>query len=133
MWRIEFTSAKFCPYLPEESQGNPGVYGFELAHWLSVELMRRKVVTSYPVGEDWGWLIEFLDGDLELTIGCSSQAEEGDGYNGKPIQWGIFIRPPGGFFRKPKGAAVDGPIRFLAEHILTVLKEAGIEVTQVEG
>lgn len=130
MWQIEFTSAKFHPYLPEECQGNPGVYGFELAHWLSVELMRKKVVTTYPLGEDWGWLIEFFDGDLEITIGCSSQAEEGDGYNGKPIQWGIFIRPHGGLFKKPKGPVVDAAIKFLAEHILAVLKEAGIEVTQ---
>ena len=31
MWAIEFTSDKFRPYLPEDSQVNPGVYGFELA------------------------------------------------------------------------------------------------------
>lgn len=92
--------------------------------------MRKKVVTTYPLGEDWGWLIEFFDGDLEITIGCSSQAEEGDGYSGKPIQWGIFIRPRGSLFKKPKGPAVDAAIKFLADHILAVLKEAGIEVTQ---
>lgn len=131
MWRIEFTSAMFRPYLPEESQGNPGVYGFELAQWLSVQLMNRNVVTSYPVGEDWGWLIEYLNEEIELTIGCSSQAEEGDGYTGEPIQWSAFIRSSGGLFKK-KGPATDAAVRFLSEHILAVLKEAGIEVTHLD-
>lgn len=57
MWRIEFSSAEFLPYLPEQAQANPGVYGFELAQWLSRALAERGVVTSYPIGEDWGWLI----------------------------------------------------------------------------
>jgi len=37
MWRMEFFSDRFAPYLPEEAQQNPGAYGFELAHWLSIE------------------------------------------------------------------------------------------------
>jgi hypothetical protein len=53
MWTVEFSSAKFLPYLPEDCQPNPGAYGFELALWLSQELAKRQIYTSYPVGEDW--------------------------------------------------------------------------------
>lgn len=58
MPEIEFTSAQFLPYLPEDAQVNPGAYGFELAQWLSQALSRCGIVTSYPVSEDWGWLLE---------------------------------------------------------------------------
>lgn len=51
MWQIEFTSAEFLPRLPESCQGNPGVYGFELAWWLAQALAEQGIVTSYPLGE----------------------------------------------------------------------------------
>jgi hypothetical protein len=133
MWQIEFTTVQFRPYLPEDSQTNPGVYGFELAHWLSMELMKRKVVTSYPLGEDWGWFIEYLDGETELMICCSSQADPGDGYTGEPIQWSIFIRAPGGFFRKRGGPRVDAAVVSVSRHIVAALRDAGIEPHQVEA
>jgi hypothetical protein len=50
-----FVSDQFVPFLPEESQVNPEVYGAELAWWLASELARRNVFTSYPEYEDWGW------------------------------------------------------------------------------
>jgi hypothetical protein len=35
------------------------------------------------VREDWGWLIEFIDGNgVEVAIGCVSDAAGGDGYQG---------------------------------------------------
>ena len=46
MWRIEFSSDKFMPYLPESAQQNPGAYGFELAHWLSMQLATRGIATN---------------------------------------------------------------------------------------
>jgi len=133
MWQIEFTTEKFCPYLPEESQANPGVYGFELAHWLSVELMKRKLVTSYPLGEDWGWFIEYIEGNIELMICCSSHAESGEGYTGHPIQWGVFIRASGWLFKKRKGPQVEAAVASLSQHVVAALEDAGIEVRQVEA
>src|SRR5690606_27273095 len=65
MWRIEFISSEFRPYLPEQCQANPGVYGFELAQWLSMALAEQGLATSYPLGEDWGWFIEYLDDERE--------------------------------------------------------------------
>ena len=133
MWQVEFTTAQFRPYLPEDSQANPGVYGFELAHWLSVELMERGVVTSYPLGEDWGWFIERLDGEVELMICCSSQAEAGEGYTGEPIPWTVFIRAPGGLFKKRRGPRLEAAVASLAQSVVTALEEAGIEVRRVEA
>jgi hypothetical protein len=132
-WQIEFVTDKFCPYLPEESQSNPGVYGFELAHWLSVELMKRKIVTGYPLGEDWGWFIEYLDGETELMVCCASQTEEGEGYGGKPVQWSIYIRAPGGLFKRRKGTELELAITKVSENIVAALKAAGIEPRQVDA
>lgn len=109
MWDVELHTDAFRPYLPEEAQVNPGVYGFELASWLSRELARAGVATSYPTSEDWGWLIEHKTDGSACMIGCASVADSGEGYLGRPIQWRIFIEPArtgGGWFGK-KGAAVD--------------------------
>ncbi len=132
MWRIEFSSSEFLPYLPEESQANPGVYGYELAHWLSRALAERGVVTGYPLGEDWGWLIEYIEGDLEVTIGCSSMAKEGEGYNDQPIAWSVFVRPHPSikrFFGRRQEVAIPA---FLTAAIESVLAEKSIEVRHVE-
>ncbi len=132
MWRVEFSSAEFLPYLPEDAQGNPGVYGFELAHWLSRTLAERGITTSYPLGEDWGWFIEYLDGELEVMIGCSSMADEGEGYSGKPIAWSIFVKPHRSvksfFGRREEGATPAN----LTAAIEAALATKGIEVRHAE-
>lgn len=132
MWRIEFESDKFLPFLPEEAQGNPGVYGFELATWLSKSLAQRGVTTTYPLGEDWGWLLEYFLGDLEVAIGCSSVCGEGEGYAGTPIAWSIFVDPRTSLKQKLKGVSGDEAQKELAGHILAVLEREGIKWTTVE-
>src|SRR5687767_7728831 len=70
---VEFRSQRFSPILPEDSQVNPHVYGAELAYWLCAELASRGVVTSYPVAEDWGWLIEYsADTGSEFAVHCGN-------------------------------------------------------------
>lgn len=132
MWRIEFESDKFLPFLPEESQGNPGVYGFELATWLSKSLVHRGVITTYPLGEDWGWLLEYFQDDLEVVLGCSSVCGEGDGYSGKSISWSIFVDPRTSLKQKLKGVSGDTVETQLAEHVLAVLEAEGIQWSVVE-
>jgi hypothetical protein len=69
-----FKSEHFAPVLPEDCQVNPGVYGAELAFWLSAELARSGIATSYPNSEDWGWFIEFLpDSGSEFAIHCGNE------------------------------------------------------------
>jgi hypothetical protein len=132
MWRIEFDSDKFLPFLPEESQGSPGVYGFELATWLAEALAKRGVVTTYPLGEDWGWLLEYFQGELEVAIGCSSVCGEDEGYRGKPITWSIFIDPRTSLKQKLKGISGDSIEKELAAHITAALGMLGARHRVVE-
>jgi hypothetical protein len=127
MVRIEFDSAKFLPFLPEESQANPGAYGFELALWLAQQLMQAGMTTSYPIGEDWGWLIEHIEGEGEFMIGCGSQAEEGEGYKGKPIAWYIFVKQNLSLKQRFHTGAQPEMFERLLRSIQAALLAAGIE------
>jgi hypothetical protein len=133
MWRIDFSSEKFAPYLPEEAQQNPGAYGFELAHWLSLQLAKRGIITGYPLGEDWGWFIEHLVGETEIMIGCSSEASEGDGYTGKPIAWRVFVRQSRSLGQRLKGTKPSPKVEELARAIAAVLEVEGIGVELTEA
>jgi len=126
MLSIEFESAKFLPYLPESSQANPGAYGFELALWLSQALMRAGIVTSYPLGEDWGWFIEYLAGEAEFMIGCGSRADAGEGYTGQPIAWHVFIKQQLSLRQRLTGGAAPQVVATLAQAIQTALAAEGI-------
>lgn len=133
MWRIEFTTDNFLPYLPEECQSNPGAYGFQLAHWLSQRLVTRGVVTGYPLGEDWGWFIEYLDGETEITIGCNSEAAEGDGYKNQPIHWRVFVRQPLSLKQRLKGTGSPAKLREIADTVAQLLRAEGITVNVSEA
>lgn len=127
MWRIEFSSNKFLPFLPEEAQSNPGVYGFELASWMSQALARKGVITTYPLQEDWGWLIEHVRDEFEVIVGCSSVCGEGDGYESTAIGWSIFVDPRKTLKQKLKGTAIDAMVRELSDHITGVLDAEGLK------
>jgi len=129
MWAIEFSSDRFRPYLPEDAQVNPGVYGFELAAWLSQALMKTGLATSYPISEDWGWFLEYsLGPKSELMISCSSQSDPGEGAGGQPIDWHIFLRGR----KKPSPQDLEGVARIGAA-IVSALAAEGIAVRQVEA
>jgi hypothetical protein len=73
----EFTSDKFVPVLPDESQVNPGVFGAELAFWLCTQLAANGVVTSYPQSEDWGWYLDYsTESGAEFAIHCGNVADD---------------------------------------------------------
>lgn len=127
MWRIEFESDKFLPFLPEGAQANPGVYGFELATWVAQELMGRGLVTSYPLGEDWGWLLEYFEDELAVIIGCSSVSGEGDGYQGNAVTWSIFIDPRRSLKQKLQGTSTEAVMSKLQGAIHAALDGHGIE------
>lgn len=127
MKNFDFLTSKFAPYLPEDCQANPGVYGFELALWLSQKLMQAGVVTSYPLGEDWGWLIEHVDGDAEFMIGCSSHAEENEGYQGRSLSWHVFIKQHLSIKQRLRGEEHQEVLHKLSRAISTALRSEGIE------
>jgi hypothetical protein len=81
-----FRSDRFAPFLPEDSQVNPEVYGAELAWWLSAELARRGVATSYPESEDWGWYIEYITATgSEFAVLCGN-------VTGTRDRWALALR-----------------------------------------
>ncbi len=134
MWAIEFSSDKFRPYLPEDSQVNPGVYGFELATWLSKTLAEQGVVTSYPNSEDWGWFIEyFSDADEELMIACASQSEAGEGAGSQPLDWHMFIRQRRKPNKKKAAPGAPGATKLVGDAIVSALSSEGIAIRQVES
>lgn len=133
MSRIEFSSTQFLPYLPESCQVKPGVYGFELACWLSRTLTKSGFATRYPSSEDGGWYIEYLEGEAEIMIGCGCQVEEGDGYKGEPVVWHIFVLQNLSLQQCLKGVEVPDLDLQLTNVILSALRSEGIEPTLKEG
>jgi hypothetical protein len=131
MWRIEFSTDKFLPILPEQCQTNPGVYGFELALWLAHRLFAEGIVTSYPQPEDWGWFIEYTDPDeTEIQIGCSSVASEGQGYAKKAIEWSVFVKPYTSLRERFKGVTHSEKAQKIGSSIAELLKAEGLSPRQ---
>ena len=49
MSMLVFQSDRFRPYLPDDCQVNPNVLGFELADWLSRDMITLNKPTHYEV------------------------------------------------------------------------------------
>jgi hypothetical protein len=99
---VEFDSVLFTPYLPDDSQVNPRVYGAELAFWLSGKLAECGVVTLYPNFEDWGWLLEYsAEADDEFWLCCGNR-------DGAPDKWQCFLKPSAkSFFGRNKASLAN--------------------------
>lgn len=117
---LVFQSDRFRPYLPDDCQVNPNVLGFELAEWLSRQLAARGTITSYPISEDWGWLLERELDNGDYMICCSGEAEN-DGF-----EWRVYVTPVRRMFKGPKQ---DRSEEILA-HVRAVLAAEGIVVTE---
>lgn len=115
-----FRSDRFVPFLPEECQVNPEVYGAELAWWLSAELARRGVVTSYPEYEDWGWYIEFITTTgSEFAVLCGN-------VTGCMDRWTLALR------RHAKGIfGRDKPSYSEAAQLVSAIREALPSVARI--
>ena len=80
-----FRSGRFKPILPDTCQVNPRRYGAELAFWLAGKLAQQGVVTSYPVAEDWGWMLSFDAGQgVVFHILCGN-------IDGSDEHWGLSL------------------------------------------
>lgn len=84
---VEFESNLFTPYLPEESQVHSKIYGAELAYWLSSQLSKLGIVTSYPANEAWGWFIEYVTENGDAFWLCCSNV------SGQKNKWKCFLEP----------------------------------------
>jgi len=113
---VDFESKMFAPFLPDEAQVNPGVYGAELAFWLSRQLAKRGKLTSYPACEDWGWFIEYsAEDDYEYWLCCANR-------EGAQDKWRCYLQPKAkGLFGRSK-APIEGA-RGLLQSLRDVLRE----------
>lgn len=117
---VDFESSMFAPYLPEDAQVNPGVYGAELASWLSRQLAERGMPTSYPQSEDWGWFIEYRTEDEEEYWLCCANRD------GARDKWRCYLEPKAkGFFGRHKAPAESARLLMLALRDL-LAQEQGI-------
>jgi hypothetical protein len=108
---VDFDSPLFTPYLPDECQLNPTVYGAELAFWLSRKLAEQGVITSYPFFEDWGWFIEYIGAhDDEYWLCCANRGDAKD-------QWRCLLDPKAKNFFGRHSASLEN-----AAPLLTALK-----------
>lgn len=124
MWHIEFKSDRFQPFLPESSQINGGVYGFELALWLAQELSAEGVFTSYPVSEDWGWFIEYMHEGRSVLIGCNGEAAApGE----KPSRWRIYVQAQLSMSQRLRGERADEALEIVRRAIQSLLAREGID------
>jgi hypothetical protein len=117
---VDFESRMFCPYLPDEAQINPGVYGAELAFWLSQQLAQRGVPTSYPLFEDWGWFIEYsTENDYEYWLCCANRDRTQD-------KWRCYLEPKAKSLFGRNKAPVEGAWPLIRALHALLAEEPGI-------
>jgi hypothetical protein len=110
------SSQTFSPFLPEQAQVNPNVYGAELAFWVSRQLAQRGTPTSYPQCEDWGWFIEYItEDDHEYWLCCANR-------DGARDKWRCYLEPKAKSLFGRNGAPVEGA-RALIDALRNALAE----------
>ena len=91
--QVEFKSDKFPPYEGEEEEINPGLWGKRLAEYLQEKLLVHSINVTCIAPEDWGWMVELVNEEFPLWIGCGHQ----DGTNDEFL---CFIEPSKPVIRK---------------------------------
>lgn len=113
---VELRTNKFAPFLPDNSQVNPGVHGAELAYWLAQKLASRGLITSYPECEDWGWYIDYATSDgAEFSIHCGN-------VDGKDDVWLLSLQR---YARRMFGR--DKPSFDMASVLINAIREVLVE------
>jgi hypothetical protein len=126
-WEITFSTDKFRPFLPEFHQVNTGLYGYELADWLTRRLAAKGIHTSYPNWEDWGWYLEYIsDAEQEVRMKISSYWR---GLEAGPMDWQVLVEQRG----KPnKTSDAPHPVEAIRKAVLSLLAEENIQAKEVE-
>ncbi|MGZ3593912.1 MAG: hypothetical protein ACXU9F_08800 [Syntrophales bacterium] len=97
---VEFRSAKFSAYPPEEEKVNPDLWGKRLAEYLHRELKEEGIETEEIYPEDWGWVVPIHHEPFSLWVGCGHYQKYPDGYL-------VFIEPSKPTIRKGLFKKID--------------------------
>lgn len=73
---VEFRSDKFPPYVGEEDQINPDLWG----EYLKGRLSEHGIETGELIAEDWGWCLPVKNESFSMWIGCGRYQEYPNGY-----------------------------------------------------
>ncbi|SRR6266404_181804 len=72
---VTFNTGFFQPVPYEEEQTNAGVYGKQLADWISEQLNKNGMKVEEVVAEDFGWAVIVSRKPILLWIACSNVRE----------------------------------------------------------
>jgi len=111
---LSFESSAF-PVTPGEDEGtNPGIYGRELASWISEQLIRAGFNAGSLIAEDFGWCVPVKSPPYSLYVVCASGP--------LAAQWQIFVFSEGGlvdrFLRKDRSAELVVDLHTTLRHCL---------------
>jgi hypothetical protein len=111
---LSFESSAF-PVTPGEDEGtNPGIYGRELASWISEQLRAVGRHAGSVIPEDFGWCVPVSSPPYSLYVVCASGELAG--------HWQIFVFSEGGlvdrFLRKDRSAELVADLYTALRHCL---------------
>lgn len=70
MQQVSFVSDAFPRSEEDDTQVNPGRWGFKAADFMRQELESRGWQASEPIGEDWGWAVSANREKATYLVGC---------------------------------------------------------------
>lgn len=111
---LSFESSAFPVTPGEDEETNPGIYGRELASWISEQLRAVGLHAGSIIPEDFGWCVPVRSPPYSLYVVCAS-GELAD-------QWQVFVFSEGGlvdrFLRKDRSAELVADLYTTLRHCL---------------
>jgi hypothetical protein len=100
--RILFTTSRFNLSKVGDHFINPCCFGEDLAAWLRVKLIERKVEVPQLYQEDWGWELQANRG-LDSYYLCVSGNADGSNTNKDEGEWGIIVEKKRSLWQRLSG------------------------------
>ncbi len=122
---IRFSSEQFFPTLPEVVMSEEGAAGFELALFVAQALAKAGLVVTYPLEEDWCWLVQATTGTrVGLCIHCVLEAGEARLASGFS-RWCLSVIATFPLLHRLRGRPVSAAVDETAQLLREALDEAG--------
>lgn len=112
-----FRSTRFRVEPGEDAGTNPGVFGRQLAVWITAQLRERGYPDAEEVAEDWGWAVVCQGRPFYLYVACGNMLDiDDDGPKRVPdedIVWHTYATADKPLFARWRGIDVTGSIAAL--------------------
>jgi hypothetical protein len=131
-----FRSTRFRVERDEDADTNPGIYGRQLAAWLTDRLRMHGHPDAGEVAEDWGWAVVCAGKPFCLFVACGNAMHYGEkGPIPQPddeIVWHCYAAADTPFFAKLRSIDVAGPVAALDARLGVILR-AEPDITLVDA